>query len=187
MGCRKWSLLAHAVPVSNENYIRDYPSRPENFCLTAAHRRRRCLYLTADTSNSTDTASTQECPPIKSMSLVFRPSVYKWLERELQALLCHEDVNLLVQHVMGSLERSRLLAGRPLHQVSAETGSKICDLVQQVVEPVFVQLNRQSDWSRRLAIEFVNFVASGLTVDAYDEAKEQQEVYQANCCEEEQP
>jgi hypothetical protein len=137
--------------------------------MTAAHRRRRCLYLTELPKD----VSLKCAKRIKSVSSVFRPSVYEWLTRELQAVLQHNDVNLLVQHVMGSLERN--LNARCNTDQSRETvDSIVFNLVMEAVESVLVQLNRRhgAKWARILAAEFV---ACGLTVAAYDEALSIQE------------
>jgi len=141
--------------------------------MTAAHRRRRCLYLT---EMPTDVATLKCAKRIKSVSSVSRPSVYEWLERELQALLLHNDVNLLVQHVMGSLDRN-LIARSNTDQSLDAVDSVVFNLVMEAVESVLVQLNRPQGikWARILAAEFVYFVACGLTVIAYDEALSIQE------------
>lgn len=85
-----------------------------------------------------------------------RPTTATWLQRELQALLLEEDVDLIVQHVLGTLVHAmgapKRLEGREAAVVAAAAAAPY--------------LPGQSS---RFGQEFAGFLASGLNVAAYDD------------------
>jgi hypothetical protein len=78
-----------------------------------------------------------------------------WLERELQAVLVERDVEILVQHVLGFLKS--VMKG-----MTSIPGAEVIGAVQSAVEPYVPQ------YASIVAEEFLEFIASGLTVAAYD-------------------
>ncbi|KAL4542221.1 hypothetical protein Ndes2526B_g09195 [Nannochloris sp. 'desiccata'] len=91
----------------------------------------------------------------------------QWLIRELQALLLQEDVDLLAHHIVGNLkhgieasvlEKKRLKKLRP----GRLEGDKAVEVVAAAMVPYF------PEYGKKLGQEFVEFIISGLNIDAHD-------------------
>ena len=134
----------------------------DGFVLTPAQRRRRSLYF-GDHLPEVDPSMAVTAP------LLDRPVVAVWLQRELQSLLLQQDVKLVLQHVMGCLkqamkplaqrQRASQASGPAREAVSAATAQSVVD---GAAAPYLGEFHVQ------FAAEFVEFVVSGLNVEAHD-------------------
>jgi hypothetical protein len=102
-----------------------------------------------------------------TLTALDRPAVAQWLQRELQALLLQEDVNLLSQHILGNLKHgieasfleNKRLKGPGIGRLEGEKAVEIIAAAMAAYLP---------EHSKRLGQELVGFVLSGLNIDAHD-------------------
>jgi hypothetical protein len=138
-----------------------------DFGLTSEQRRRRSLYSTHYNDDSLAEETKRLQGSFINQASLGRPAVAQWLTRELQALLLQEDVELLVQHILGNLkhiiealsvENTRLKkpgSGRV-------AGERAVDIVAVAMAPYL------PEHAKKLGHEFIGFVVSGLNIDAHD-------------------
>lgn len=89
----------------------------------------------------------------------------KWLKRELQALIQEEDVEIIMHHILGVIElfsKSYQLKGKPHSPLLKQEEFKI--LVADAAMPFLTAR------TKRFVDEVELFLASGLTVEAFDGA-----------------
>ncbi|KAL2942094.1 Patronin, partial [Bienertia sinuspersici] len=89
----------------------------------------------------------------------------KWLRRELQALMQEEDVEIIMHHILGVIEsfsRSHHPKGTPHLPQQKQGEFKV--LVTNAATPFLAAR------TNRFVVEVELFLASGLTVEAYDRA-----------------
>lgn len=163
--CRIWSITYGSTTTTAGKHLRN------GFGLNAEQRRRRSLYSISLNSESSEDLKRdfQEGNKNKFITLgkLNRSAVAQWLQRELQALLLQEDVDILCLHIIGNLkhgiefssqENKRLKGpGRGLLKWDAAV-----EIVAEAMAP-YVQKH-----AKRLGQECIGFILSGLNVDAHD-------------------
>lgn len=147
------------------------------FGLTSEQRRRRSIYLAPynQVEDEQKTAAEEEISlerrniqgSFMTLAALCRPAVALWLNRELQALLLQEDVDLLAQHILGNLkhgieasaaESKRLKKSGP----GRLPGEKAVEILTAAMLPYL------PEYAKRLGQECVGFIISGLNIDAHD-------------------
>ncbi|KAK9800310.1 hypothetical protein WJX73_010938 [Symbiochloris irregularis] len=126
------------------------------FQLSAKQRRRRSVYY------ALQPVSTSRSFPGKSSTLTAllkRTSVKPWLARELQALLLQEDVDLISQHILGSM--LAFASTKPSQTAQAQG---LVSVAGDAARP-FLQ-----EHTEQFALETAHFVLSGMSVERHDEA-----------------
>ena len=95
-----------------------------------------------------------------------RPLVSQWLQRELQAILLQDDVVIIAQHILGSL--NHVISD----QISRNSGQRVVQARLEFPRAVEVAVAAASpylpDYATKLGQELIKFVISGLNIDAYD-------------------
>ncbi|BDA49350.1 hypothetical protein COCOBI_13-4620 [Coccomyxa sp. Obi] len=147
-----------------------------------AQRRRRSLYFQETAAEPCDDQGMASIGSVSGKardgievtqlrpSLVERPAVSAWLRRELQALLMEEDVDLVAQHVLGTVRTlsspasSNLKGGRPTAQKVSLSRAQWVEAVAAAAEP-YIFGN-----AAHFAGQLWAFIASGMSVAAHDAA-----------------
>ncbi|CAH9073657.1 unnamed protein product [Cuscuta epithymum] len=89
--------------------------------------------------------------------------LYNWLTREIQALTQEKDVDIVVHHLNGVIESFKRNTEIHMQRTAEETRQEFRVLVSQAARPF---LSGRAD---RLVNEIELFLASELTIDAFDE------------------
>ncbi|KAH7615883.1 putative E3 ubiquitin-protein ligase Topors [Nannochloris sp. 'desiccata'] len=166
---RVWSI--DDAPTSTGKHL------DNRFGLTSEQRRRRsrysapCNQVEEEQVSAVEKGNTLESRHFEevfvTLKALSRPAVAQWLIRELQALLLQEDVDLLAHHIVGNLkhgieasvlEKKRLKKLRP----GRLEGDKAVEVVAAAMVPYF------PEYGKKLGQEFVEFIISGLNIDAHD-------------------
>ncbi|CAL8464231.1 g3766 [Coccomyxa elongata] len=176
--CRDRSYRRHNVlKQTSQDPVGDAAS----LLLSPAQRRRRSLYFpeaAAEPANdqgvvSVGNVSGKACDGIEVSqlrpSLVERPAVSAWLRREVQALLMEEDVELVAQHVLGTVRSlsspaATNLRGRPTVQKVSLSRAEWVEAVAAAAKPYIFGNAAQ------FAGHLWAFIASGMSVAAHDAA-----------------
>jgi len=88
-----------------------------------------------------------------------RPAFKLWLVRELQSILLMEDVQLIVEHLLGCLLQQTGAIKKLGTQVAA------AHVMEIIKSSVFLYTGKHS---KRLALEALKFIQANLTLEAYD-------------------
>ncbi|GAA0187295.1 hypothetical protein LIER_34583 [Lithospermum erythrorhizon] len=92
--------------------------------------------------------------------------LHDWLRRELQALTLEEDVEVIVHHIVGSID---IFRNRQKHSVGAvDVKEQFISLISEAARPFI------AGRTERFVNELELFLASGLTIDAFDKVYMQQ-------------
>lgn len=132
--------------------------------LSEAHKYRSQCYYT-ETGTLSDRFDVQRYWKLRKY---LQPNrwIHDWLRRELQVLTTEEDVEVIVHHIVGSLD---LFRNRQKHSVaSANVKEDFKSLISEAARPFIASR------AERFVNELELFLASGLTIDAYDKVYMQQ-------------
>lgn len=158
------TLFLTWLPYSCSIWRRDGSSatgHSESFALTPAHRRRRSVYLNPFIADKGPTASRYV-----GHAMLDRPSVVQWLSRELQAILLQDDVDLIAQHILGSIKHA--VDAHGLRKSGQRPGQARLDYHLAVDAVVAVASPYLPQHAAQLGQELMKYVVSGLNIDAYD-------------------
>ncbi|KAK9811556.1 hypothetical protein WJX72_005822 [[Myrmecia] bisecta] len=163
--------------------------------LSFTQRLRRSVYFTAAATDQQPLTG-QQLARLRDPSRLHKPELQKWVQRELQALLLEADVDLVVQHVLGTMQA--LAAPQPNHRKAAKrtaimrpnpklalpaTAGTTSPNTAAVSAPQPVHPDHQQAWlaaiataarpylfghAQRFASELVRFVALDVTVSTID-------------------
>ncbi|KAF5178712.1 Ring zinc finger family protein [Thalictrum thalictroides] len=87
-----------------------------------------------------------------------------WLQREIQALTQEEDVNVVVYHILGSIESfTRQKEREPSKRTIEENREDFRALISDAAKPFLIGR------TKRFVNEIELFLVSGLNIEAYDE------------------
>ncbi|GMH33426.1 hypothetical protein BSKO_01260 [Bryopsis sp. KO-2023] len=128
---------------------------PSPAVLSSGHRQRRSMYF-GDSTKLRGELENHGRPPRKPHD----PIVLKWVERELQALMLEEDVQLIVGVVMGVLKTAKKPGTRS--DIAAPLCEEVLRNVAEALEPFL------GNCSKQFSEELDQFVNSGLNMAAYD-------------------
>eukprot|EP00878_Enallax_costatus_P008540 GHUV01008928.1.p1 GENE.GHUV01008928.1~~GHUV01008928.1.p1 ORF type:complete len:296 (+),score=56.73 GHUV01008928.1:130-888(+) len=138
--------------------------------LTADQNRRRALYLTRLTKGG-DMQQQQQASKRSAPRLPTHQQTSAFITRDLQAILLENDVDLIVQHVLGVLRA--LAAKKPDPSSNCPGSSPVygahSTFVQAVAQAISSFLPEQL-LAESFADELWAFLHSGLTVAGYDRA-----------------
>ena len=168
--CRIWSIDGSTTAAAGKHLSR-------TFGLNAEQRRRRSLYSISLNPESSEAviadqsfpADFQEGNKNKFITLgkLNRPAVAQWLQRELQALLLQEDVDILCQHIIGNLKHGIEVSSQENKRLKRPgRGFLKCDAAVEIVAEAMAPYMQEH--AKRLGQEFIGFILSGLNVDAHD-------------------
>ncbi|KAF6158950.1 hypothetical protein GIB67_042031, partial [Kingdonia uniflora] len=134
----------------------------KNIFFSAAHKHRlRCYY--SETGSSCDKFNVQLYWKFRRY---LQPNKWlqEWLTREVQALTREEDVNIVVQHIVGVIESFVMINKREVSNRTPE--QKRQDLKSLILDAARPFLSGRTE---RFVDEVELFLASGLTIQAYDQ------------------
>lgn len=138
--------------------------------LTVQHRRRRASYFSGDVMEVQQQGGEDGMTPPwarrVSPALAARSDVARWVTRELQAILLQDDVDLLGQHLLGTLRGAAQLGGgaRPGTSGGGPSHADLCTRLGTAAGPF---LHRHAT---RFAQQLVSFASSGQSLATWDAA-----------------
>ncbi|KAF6256032.1 hypothetical protein COO60DRAFT_152412 [Scenedesmus sp. NREL 46B-D3] len=136
--------------------------------LTAQQRRRRALYITQQQASSCDGQEQVAQPSRRGQPRAPNsPQITEWVTRELQALLLEDDVDVIVQHVLGVLQglvnrqkqsRWKGLNTSPVYGPQTAFVDSIMQAIQGFLD----------EHAAAFAGQLWSFLQSGLSITAHD-------------------
>jgi hypothetical protein len=125
--------------------------------LSPIQMRRRSLYLDSSSIEVEDAEKqTRNSIPLCNLE---KPAFKLWLVRELQSILLIEDVQLIVEHLLGCLLQQTGGIKKSCTQVAA------AHVMESIESSVSLYTGKHT---KRLALEALKFIQANLTLEAYD-------------------
>jgi hypothetical protein len=132
--------------------------------MTAAHRRRRCIYINTNTTNN-------DCIDANAIQIskmtearINREDVLPWLTRELQAIILQTDVSIIAAHILGSLKHAMKMM---INNDSSSRSDRYRDVLQYMYTAAEPYIGRRC--CSTFVHEFMKFVQSGSSMLMYND------------------